>query len=419
MIRFQNKSRPTFTKHHTIYRKCRTEVVKYRRISIAAGLCAAMLLLICCPVKCYGEEPDEEKLYSRAAALVDGDTGRLLYGKNADVVMPMASTTKIMTCIIALEYANEEDIYTVSSYAASMPAVKAGYRKEEQYALKDLLYSLMLESHNDAAVVIAEGVAGSVEGFAALMNRKAAELGCTSTNFVTPNGLDAEGHQTTAAELGKIASYALKNERFCEIIQTRSHTYTSISGGHTHNITNKNAFLDQYDGCIGMKTGYTGKAGYCYVGCARRGGETFISVVLACGWPPHKTYKWQDCRTLLDYGFAEFQMKEVLSPQKSFEEIVVNNGIEDTITVSTSDSLILLLGQSEEVRVEYQLPEAVEAPVRAGEQIGTMNLYLGDTLYETYPVQADQSVGEFTWNYALDVIIRYFLDVEYWPALFG
>lgn len=388
-------------------------------MGIAVGLCVAIFVQICCPVTGYGEEPEEETLYARSAALIDADTGRVLYGKNADAIMPMASTTKIMTCIIALEYGNLEDVYTVSSYAASMPQVKAGYKKDEQYRLEDLLYALMLESHNDAAVVIAEGVAGSVEGFAALMNRKAAELGCSSTHFVTPNGLDAEGHQTTAAELGKIAAYAMGNERFCEIIQTRSYTYANVSGDHTHSIQNKNAFLDQYEGCIGIKTGYTGDAGYCYVGCARRGDVTLISVVLACGWPPHKTYKWQDCRVLLDYGFADFQKKEVLSPQKSFDTIPVNNGIEDTITISTADSLTLLIGGKEHVRVEYLLPETVEAPVAAGEQVGTMELYLNDTLYQIYPVQADQAVGEFTWKYAFDVIIKYFLDTEDWPVLFG
>ncbi len=392
---------------------------RFTAVGIAAGLCIALLVHICCPVTGYGEEPEEEKLYARSAALLDADTGRVLYGKNADTVMPMASTTKIMSCIIALEYGNLEDVYTVSSYAASMPQVKAGYKKDEQYRLEDLLYALMLESHNDAAVVIAEGVAGSVEGFAALMNRKAAELGCSSTHFVTPNGLDAEGHQTTAAELGKIAAYAMENERFCEIIQTRSYTYASVSGEHTHSINNKNGFLDQYEGCIGIKTGYTGDAGYCYVGCARRGDVTLISVVLACGWPPNKTYKWQDCRVLLDYGFADFQKKEILSPQKSFDTITVNNGIEDVITVSTVDKLTLLIGEEETVRIEYQLPETVEAPVSAGEQVGTMELYLNDTLYQTYPVQADQFVGEFTWKYALDVIVKYFLDTEYWPVLFG
>lgn len=392
---------------------------RFTAVGIAAGLCIALLVHICCPVTGYGEEPEEEKLYARSAALLDADTGRVLYGKNADTVMPMASTTKIMSCIIALEYGNLEDVYTVSSYAASMPQVKAGYKKDEQYRLEDLLYALMLESHNDAAVVIAEGVAGSVEGFAALMNRKAAELGCGSTHFVTPNGLDAEGHQTTAAELGKIAAYAMENERFCEIIQTRSYTYASVSGEHTHSINNKNGFLDQYEGCIGIKTGYTGDAGYCYVGCAKRGDVTLISVVLACGWPPNKTYKWQDCRVLLDYGFADFQKKEILSPQKSFDTITVNNGIEDVITVSTVDKLTLLIGEEETVRIEYQLPETVEAPVSAGEQVGTMELYLNDTLYQTYPVQADQFVGEFTWKYALDVIVKYFLDTEYWPVLFG
>lgn len=358
------------------------------------------------------DPPEEAKLYAKAAALLDGDTGRVLYGKNADLPLPMASTTKIMTCIIALEYGNLDDVYTVSSYAASMPQVKAGYRVQEQYRLEDLLYALMLESHNDAAVVIAEGVAGSVEGFAALMNRKAEELGCEATHFVTPNGLDADGHQTTAAELGRIAAYALKNETFCQIIQTRNHIYTDVNGQNSRTIANKNAFLDQYEGCIGIKTGYTGKAGYCYVGCARREGVTLIGVVLASGWPPHKTYKWSDCRQLLDYGFAAFEKRQIVQPQYHIRTLPVENGIGDQVTVSMPGELTLLVSGKEQISLRYDLPEVLEAPVQKGEEVGTASLFIDEELYGTFPVVTDEGVEEFTFVYALDRVLDLFLGME-------
>lgn len=354
------------------------------------------------------EPPEAAKLYAKSAALLDGDTGRLLWGKDADQVMPMASTTKIMTCIIALEYGDADMVCTVSSYAASMPQVRAGYHSGEEYRLKDLLYALMLESHNDAAVVIAEGVGGTVEGFAALMNRKAEELGCRDTHFVTPNGLDAEGHQTTAAELGRIAAYAMQNEQFCEIISTRSYTYTDINGKHPHSVSNKNGFLDQYSGCIGIKTGYTGKAGYCYVGCVRREDVTLISVVLACGWPPHKTYKWSDCRKLFDYGFSEFHQKKVVEPALSFQKLPVKNGIQDTITVSMQAEETMLVGDREKVTLEYHLPDAVEAPVAAGMEVGYAELFIGEESAGCYPVLADSSVEEFTLRYALERVMEQF-----------
>ena len=167
-------------------------------------------------IQAPGEEaPAPLELRARAAVLMDGDTGRILYGKNQDQTLPMASTTKIMTCILALENASLDDVVEVSSYAASMPDVQLNIREGEQYRLEDLLYSLMLESHNDTAAAIAEHVAGTREAFADMMNQKARDIGCRDTFFITPNGLDAEDpdtgriHSTTAAELAGILRYCL------------------------------------------------------------------------------------------------------------------------------------------------------------------------------------------------------------------
>lgn len=179
-----------------------------------------------------------KSIHALSAVLLDGDSGRVLYEKEGECKRANASTTKIMTCILALENGKEDDIVTVSAYAASMPNVQLNIEEGEQYYLKDLLYSLMLESHNDSAVAIAEHIGGSVEGFSALMNEKAKELGCSNTCFLTPNGLDAsvgeDTHGTTAHDLALIMRYCSwqspRAERFLEITQTNAYSFTSLTG---------------------------------------------------------------------------------------------------------------------------------------------------------------------------------------------
>ena len=210
----------------------------------------------------------EFTLQAQAAALLDADTGRVLYEKNGQDTKAMASTTKIMTCMLALELGNPEDIVTFSENAAAQPDVQMNGCTGERYYLKDLLYSLMLESHNDTAVAIAEHIGGSVEGFAELMNEKAEELGAYQTQFVTPNGLDAEGHYTTACDLGKIACYAIRNPQFLEIIQTPAYTFSELDGKRTVSVVNKDAFLTSYEGAMGTKQIMThefrmDEGGYC------------------------------------------------------------------------------------------------------------------------------------------------------------
>ena len=262
------------------------------------------------------EEP--KNLYALSACLMDADSGRILLGKEEDVRRANASTTKIM--IVTLEYADLNDVVTFSDYAASQPDVQLNGASGEQFLLKDLCFSLMLESHNDSAVAIAEHVAGSVEAFAGLMNEKAAELGCMDTYFITPNGLDKEDengfHGTTAADLARIMSYCIKEspmkETFLEITQTPSYSFSNIEGTRNYSCNNHNRFLTMMDGAISGKTGFTGNAGYCYVGALRRDDRTYVVALLGCGWPNNKNYKWSDTKQLMQYGIDSFEKVNLL-----------------------------------------------------------------------------------------------------------
>ena len=234
-----------------------------------------------------------------------------------------------MTCILALENGKGDDYVMVSKNAAAQPEVKLGLKEGEQYYLEDLLYSLMLKSHNDTAVAIAEHIGGSVEGFAHMMNEKAKEIGCTSTHFVTSNGLDGADaggvHETTARDLALIMSYAIKNKTFLHITQTRDYSFYDLSGNRQFSVHNANAFLDMTPDAISGKTGFTGNAGYCYVGACKNEGRTFIIALLGCGWPNNKSYKWKDTMKLLEYGKENFH-KEVYWQEPAIPEIQVKDG---------------------------------------------------------------------------------------------
>ena len=234
----------------------------------------------------FAEEKDgqeELSLHAQSAVLMDGRSGRVLWEKDGDVIRPMASTTKIMTCILALEAGlDEERVTQVSAAAASQPQVHLGMRKGQRFFTKDLLYSLMLESHNDSAVAIAEAVAGSVPEFAKRMNQKARELGCMDTWFITPNGLDGKEtdemgverfHSTTAEDLAKILSYCILNspkaEEFLAITRTSDYSFHDADGKGSYHCRNHNALLSMMEGVMSGKTGFTGGAGYCYTGGRR------------------------------------------------------------------------------------------------------------------------------------------------------
>lgn len=374
----------------------------------------------------------EPELYAQSAVLMDADSGRVLYGKNEDLTRPMASTTKIMTCIIALEYGNSGDTVTASRNAAAQPKVHLGVYKGQTFRLEDLLYSLMLESHNDAAVMIAEHVGGSVEGFAALMNQKARDLGCTGTYFITPNGLDAKEesdgqvreHATTAEDLARIMNYCIgqspQKETFLKITGTQSYYFTDLDGKRSYSCVNHNALLTMMSGAFSGKTGFTGGAGYSYVGALRDGDRVFTIALLGCGWPPHKTYKWSDARKLFEYGKENYEYREVFE-EVVFPDIPVINGIpasgnladqaEARVTMGLSEeekSLKLLMAEDENVIITRELPDQLPAPVEKGQAVGSVTYRLGDEVVRKYPVYLAEGIEKISFGWCINQICRRF-----------
>lgn len=357
-------------------------------------------------------------MYARSAVLMDADSGRVLFGKEEDVVRPMASTTKIMTCILALENMQENQIVTASAYAAGQPKVRLGVKNQEQFYLRDLLYALMLESYNDSAVVIAEGLCGTVEEFVDLMNQKAEKLGCEHTYFVTPNGLDGSDekgtHSTTARELALVMRYCIMQspcrEQFLEITRTKSYQFTNVDKSRSFSCNNHNAFLDMMEGALSGKTGFTADAGYCYIGALERGGRTFIVALLACGWPNNKGYKWSDTRKLMEYGLANYEYRDVWKDIE-FPDIEVEQGIKEedpyadkaelSIHVKGKEELPVLLGQDETVEVQTEVKDSLTAPVKAGTEVGRIRYILEGKEIASYAIVAEKDIDKKELGWAL------------------
>ena len=381
---------------------------------------------------CGDGAPEQSDLNALSAVVMEAESGRILYDKNGSEPRAMASTTKIMTCIIALEYGNLSDTVTASQNAAAQPKVHLGVYKGQTFRLEDLLYSLMLESHNDAAVMIAEHVGGSVEGFAVLMNQKARDLGCGDTYFITPNGLDAskeengqmKEHSTTAADLARIMNYCIgtspKKDEFLKITGTQSYYFTDQEGKRSYSCQNHNALLTMMSGVFSGKTGFTGGAGYSYVGALEDGEREFTIALLGCGWPPHKTYKWSDARKLFGYGKEHYQYREVYQ-EKTLPEIPVENGVPlsgnlgDPVMVHADlnlkdeeKSLKLLMAEDEEVTVSEELPDRLKAPLRKGQTVGTVTYRLQGETVKTFPVYLTEDVEKITFRWCIDRVIQLF-----------
>lgn len=400
--------------------------MKIRKTMIGLACSAVLILTALFPAarearaQETGDEITASQLYAQSAVLMDADSGRILFAKNGQEERAMASTTKIMTCILALENGDLSEEITVSAEAASQPAVRLGMREGQRFRLNDLLYSLMLESHNDSAVAVAECVGGTVEGFASMMNRKAMELGCSDTYFITPNGLDAEDetgkHHTTAADLARIMKYCImdseKKDAFLEITRTESYQFSDCDGSGSYSCSNHNSFLHMMEGALSGKTGFTADAGYCYVGALRRDDRTFIVALLACGWPNNKGYKWSDTRKLMDYALENYQYREFGTEEETVS-VVVENGAAggfpgaDGVQIGASaetEPFRVLLKSGEEIDVEYDVPESVEAPVEKGQTLGTVIYSLNGGTLREYPLTADASVRKMDFSVCLSYI---------------
>ncbi|MCC8136528.1 MAG: D-alanyl-D-alanine carboxypeptidase [Clostridiales bacterium] len=387
---------------------------------------------------------DELELYAASAVLMDGGSGRILYDKEGDTPLPMASTTKIMTCILALEWMedNADAVCTASANASAQPQVKLGMVQGEEFYMKDLLYSLMLESHNDTAVCIAETVAGSVENFAAMMNAKAEEIGCTQTYYITPNGLDAEDengiHHTTARDLALVMRYCLTEsseaENFLTVTRMASYSFTDLSGTRSYSCTNHNVFLNLMAGALSGKTGFTSKAGYCYVGALEQDGKLLIVALLACGWPNNRGYKWADTKKLMNYGLSEFELRDITESTVTTADIPVTNGQQDHVATAVeqqsvfraedaagwqsdpeenlslyADTVWVLMCTNEEVEIRVEQFQTLEAPVQAGEQVGLVHYLVDGIEYAAASVVTAEAVKERTYLYCLRELTEAFL----------
>lgn len=375
---------------------------------VALGICCTLFILIQNPAAAAetGQQEEKEKLSlnARAAVLMDADSGRILYGKNETMVFPMASTTKIMTLIVALEHNEPDQIVMASAGASAMPEVRLGVHEGERYRMEDLYYAMMLESFNDAAMMIAEGTVGSVENFAELMNEKAISLGCTQTYFITPNGLDAADekgvHSSTAEDMAKIMRYAIDNEDFLKITQTADYSFTDCDRKRSFEVHNKNVLLTMMDGVLSGKTGYTADAGYCYVCAVKKDDRTFIVALLGSGWPPHKGYKWSDVQTLLDYGDKNYRYQTIdISKGVPDRQVHVMNGEQDFATVRAKQTNYrFLLSSEDKVHVESVLPGQLEAPVEAGRPVGSIRIFVnGDLTAENDYVTINKIDARCTW----------------------
>ena len=303
-------------------------------------------------------------LSAQSAVLIDARDGRVLYEKDADTPRPMASTTKIMTAVVALESCDVNEIIEIADEAVGVEGSSIYLQKGERMTLLELLYALLLQSANDAAVAIAVGVGGSVGNFADMMNEKATSLGLTSTHFENPNGLDADGHVTTARELALLTAYALKNPTFAEIVATYKR---KISGpnGTVRLVVNHNKLLNMYDGCVGVKTGFTKKSGRCLVSAACRESLTLVSVTLSA------PDDWRDHTAMLNYGYENYCC-EILCDEGGFiETLPVVGGVQDSLLCVNCDYVAATLPRDHgEISIDVRLPQMIYAPVSAGDIVG-------------------------------------------------
>ena len=302
---------------------------------------------------------------ARSAALYEPKTKSFLYTKNPNERLPMASTTKIMTALLALEHLSPSEEITVDSRAVGIEGSSIYLKSGERMCVLDLIYSVMLQSANDAAAALAYKIADGIDKFANLMNEKARSLGLYDTNFTNPHGLDDKNHYTTAHDLAIISAAALENETFREI----SATYKkAVSSSETERLlVNHNKMLKSYDGCIGVKTGYTKKSGRSLVSAADRDGLTLVSVTI------NAPDDWRDHTKMLDYGYSLLVMEELASPGQFSFEIPILGGDAETVKVSNKDRLTKILEkESSDFVTEIHLSRYFSAPINKGDVLGAV-----------------------------------------------
>jgi len=302
-----------------------------------------------------------------SAILADGETGRVLYEKNPHDKRLIASITKLMTALVAVELEPDLEQKVEVRREWTLTEGSSMYLREgECLSLETLLYGLLLSSGNDAALAVAGACAGEVESFVEQMNRRAASLGMENTHFTNPSGLNDEEHYSTAYDMALLARECLKQPKLREIMSTR----TAVREGHS--FANHNKLLWRYEGCIGMKTGYTQKAGRTLISAAQRNGQTLICVTLS---DPND---WEDHAALLDYGFAVWPRRMLVQAGQRLGAVQVDGSLVRQVGVAAGCDVYYPLAPEEEVRILVNLPEKIKAPIEKGSAAGSVSFWLGE-----------------------------------------
>lgn len=337
-------------------------------------LCSVLLLMLVLPVSALSTS-------ARAAILIDADSGRVLFRQNADEPRYIASITKLMTALVAMESGHSlDEVVTIKKEYTGAEGSSMYLREGEELTLEALMYGLLLASGNDAALAVAGYCGGTVGEFVARMNRKAVLLGMENTRFLNPSGLTQEGHMSSASDMARLAAACMKNEAIARMVATRTITI----GGRT--FTNHNKLLWRYEGCIGMKTGYTERSGRTLISCAQRDGQRLIAVTLDDG------NDWADHAAMLDYGFASYTQTRLNTAGESFARIPVTGSLLSFVQVEAADDLYYPLAKGEQVRREVSLARWTQAPVSRGQSAGTVTYYLQDEIIGVCPLVYGESV---------------------------
>lgn len=313
---------------------------------------------------------------AKAMCLMEATSRRVLKAKNENLELPMASTTKIITAITAIENCPDLDqTFEVSKASIGISGTSIYLREGEKMSIRDLLYGLMLVSGNDASVAIGEYISGNSEFFVDLMNETVKKIGAKHTHIQNTHGLDEKGHYTTAYDLALISSYALQNPVFKEIVSTKNKKITNVDGKDRY-LQNKNKLLRNFEGANGVKTGFTDDAGRCFVGSAERNNMTLVCSVLNCG------PMFEDCASLLEEGFEEFKMVDVTKNVFKERKIKIENGKELEVTISPEERFCFPLKNGEELKIKYRylFPESIEAPLEKGCEVGKIEIIFDNNL---------------------------------------
>lgn len=373
-------------------------------------LAVVLAVIISCSFTVSYNAISADEIKSPSAVLIEAETGKVLFDKDSKQERACASITKVMTMILVMEAIDDgklkmEDTITASAHAASMGGSDIWLEEGEVMTVHDLIKATMVASANDAAVALAEEVAGSEDAFVEKMNEKAKELGMENTTFKNCNGLDEEGHLTTAYDVALMSQELINHE---EIFEFTSIWLDYLRDGETQ-IVNTNKLLKSYNGITGLKTGTTSQAGSCISATATRDGLTLIAVVLggATG-----TERFEDATTLLDYGFANYC---VYTPtfEEEIPELKVINGMQPNLKAEAnlSGSFVIEKGKSKEVSYKLEVNEEVTAPVNKGDKVGTLTFYLGKEKLKEYPVVATHLVEEMNFSMVLQLLFKCFVQV--------